>query len=92
MSSGGKNRKSGRIEQDIDLEAVLSFLRMLLCMAAGIAVLALVGMVLMAMAGGELVIYQMTLAVDGILLAGGWFCVRRLRARHEILLEKGRET
>lgn len=92
MSSGRKNRKSGRVEQDIDLEAVLSFLRMLLCMAAGIAVLALVGMVLIAMAGGELIIYQMTLAVDGILLAGGWFSVRRLRARHEILLEKERET
>lgn len=53
MSLRGRNRSG----QDIDLKAVLSFLQMLWCMVAGIAVLAAIGMLLSARTGQNLVVY-----------------------------------
>lgn len=81
MSSGGRNRTGRGTAQNIDLEAVLSFMHMLLCMAAGIGMLALLGMVLTALAGGDLIIYQMTLAVDAVMLIGGGISIRKLRIK-----------
>lgn len=77
MSLRGRNRPG----QDIDLKAVLSFLQMLWCMVAGIAVLASIGMVLSACAGQNLVVYQMTLVVDGVMLIGSGLSLWRLRQK-----------
>lgn len=60
---------------------MLSFLQMLWCMAAGIAVLATIGMILSAHTGQNLVVYQMTLVVDGVMLIGGGLSLWRLRQK-----------
>lgn len=77
MSLRGRNRPG----QDIDLKAVLSFLQMLWCMVAGIAVLAAIGMALSARTGQNLIVYQMTLVVDGIMLIGGGLSLWILRQK-----------
>ena len=87
MSLRGGNRPG----QDIDLKAVLSFLRMLWCMAAGIAVLALIGTALSAMAGQNLVVYQMTLVVDAVMLIGGGFGLWKLQQKDQKLEEMEKE-
>ena len=87
MSLRGGNRPG----QDIDLNAVLSFLRMLWCMAAGIAVLALIGTALSAMAGQNLVVYQMTLVVDAVMLIGGGFGLWKLQQKDQKLDEMEKE-
>lgn len=79
MSLRGRNRP----EQDIDLKAVLSFLRTLWCMAAGIAVLALIGTALSAMAGQNLVVYQMVLAVNAVMLIGGGLALWHLQKKNQ---------
>lgn len=79
MSLRGRNRAG----QDIDLKAVISFLQTLWCMAAGIAVLAALGMVLSASAGQILVVYQMTLVVDAVMLIGGGLGLWRLRLKDQ---------
>lgn len=84
MSFGGRNR----VGQEIDLKSVLAFMRRLWCMVAGIAVLALIGTALSACVGGSLIIYQMTLAVDGIMLSGGAFAIRKLQEKIFKLEEK----
>lgn len=74
-------RRRNRPGQDIDLKAVLSFLQTLWCMVAGIAVLAAIGMALSARTGQSLIIYQMTLVVDGIMLIGGGLSLWVLRQK-----------
>lgn len=84
MSFGRRNRG----EQEIDLKMVLVFMRMLWCMAAGITVLTLFGTILSAYFGGALVIYQMTLVVNGIMLTGGAVAIRKLQEKNLKLEEK----
>lgn len=79
MSLRGRDRAG----QDIDLKAVISFLQMLWCMTAGIAVLAALGMALSARAGQTLVVYQMTLAVDAVMLIGGGLALWGLRRKDQ---------
>lgn len=83
MSLRGRNRK----EQKIDLKLVISFLQMLLCMAAGIAVLNIWGMVLASRVGQNLVIYQMTLAVNAVMLGGGSVALKRLKIKNRKIEE-----
>ncbi len=84
MSFSGRNRRG----QEIDLKMVLVFMRMLWCMAAGVTLLTLFGMVLSAYFGGVLVIYQMTLVVNGIMLVGGAFAIKKLQEKYLKLEEK----
>lgn len=86
MSLCGRDRK----KQEIDLKLVIAFLQMLLCMAAGIAVLNLIGMVLSSKIGQNLTIYQMTLAVNVIMLAGGSAALKWLKMKNR-KLEEGRD-
>jgi len=50
-------------------------------MAAGISVLAILGMILSARAGQVLVVYQMTLVVNAVMLIGGGLAIWRLRLK-----------
>lgn len=77
MSLRGRNQSG----QDIGLKSVIAFLSTLWCMSAGIAVLAVIGMALSALAGQNLIVYQMTLAVDAVMLAGGGLGLRTLQRK-----------
>lgn len=81
-------RRRDTVNHEMDLEAVLSFLRILLCMSAGITALVIIGMILSVCTGRDSVIYQMTLAVNLILLICGGFSFTRLRKKFEILEKK----
>lgn len=81
-------RRRDRVDPEIDLKAVISFLHMLLCMAVGIMAVAILGMVVSALAGQELIIYQMTLAVNVVMLGGGSLALRKLRWKSFELEEK----
>jgi len=60
-------------------------------MAAGIAVLAVLGTALSAAAGQNLVVYQMTLAVDGVMLIGGGLGLWRLQKKDQKIDEMERK-
>lgn len=83
MSLCRRNRK----DQEIDLKLVITFLQMLLCMAAGIAVLNIGGMLLSLRIGQNLIIYQMTLAVNVIMLVGGGVALKWLKIKNRKLEE-----
>jgi len=87
MSLRGRDQR----KQDIDLKAVLSFLRTLWCMAAGIAMLTAIGTILSAAAGQDLVVYQMTLVVDGVMLLGGGLGLWTLQKKDQKIDEMERE-
>lgn len=75
-------------DSGIDLNAIISFLRLLLIMAGGITVLTVCGMVLAALSGQELIVYEMTLVVNVILLVGGGFLYKLLKTKCRQLEEK----
>ncbi len=85
-------RRRSRMNYEIDLKAVVSFLHVIWCMAAGITVLTLLGMVLSAHLKGQLIIYQMTLIVNMILLVGGGAAVRWLRLKSIKLAKKSEDN
>ncbi len=80
----GKNRGN----QEIDLEAVISFLYILLCMTAGIAAMTVIGMLFASFREQNVVMYQMTLAVNALTLFFGGFALQRLRNKKRKLEEK----
>ena len=84
MSFRRRNRRNG----EIDLEDVLSFLQTILCMSVGVTTLTIIGMILSAYEKQNLVLYQMTLAVNVILLIIGSFALRRLKTKNKKLKEK----
>lgn len=84
MSFCRRNRKPDEIE----LGAVISFLHTLLCMSGGITVLTMIGMLFTAYAGQNLVMYQMTLAVNIIMLVGGKLALNVLKIKNQNLEEK----
>lgn len=81
-------RRRDRVDPEIDLKAVISFLHLLLCMTVGIMTMAFLGMALSAYAGQELIIYQMTLIVNVIMLVGGSLALRNLKVKSIRLEEK----
>ena len=70
---------------EIDLSHVIGFLKFIVCMTAGIAVLAAGGLLLARGNQEAVVIYEMVLAVNALVLAGGWFSIRSLRRKEETL-------
>lgn len=84
MSFHGENRGGS----EIDPGSVLSFLRILLCMSAGITAIAVLGLIFTLYIGQDSIAYQMTLAVNGILLTGGGICYYIMKRKFEALAEK----
>ncbi len=87
MSFRGGSRRNSEIEP----EAVISFLRTLLCLTAGITALTLIGFAYMTFTGQNSIIYQMTLAVNVITLLGGGIMYKVLKEKFRKLEEKKQE-
>lgn len=80
-------RKNSRTNE-IELDSVERFLKMLLAMGGGITTLTLIGMICSIAIGGDTILYQMTLIVDGILLFGGAVGLKSLSRRNKGLKER----
>lgn len=85
-------RRKDTVSREMDLEAVIAFLRVLLCMSAGITSLVIIGMILSVYAGVEFVVYQMALAVNLVLLVCGGISFRRLRKKCQKLKERKKQS
>lgn len=84
MSLRRKNSRANEIE----LDSVEHFLKVILAMGGGLTVLTLIGMMCSAAIGGNTVLYQMTLIVDGILIFGGTAGLKGLSRRNKSLKER----
>lgn len=87
MSLRGRNQS----QKEIELEEIIVFLHTLLSMAAGIAAVAAGGMFLAKIAGQTTIIYEMTLAVNIMMLVAGRFALAGLKRRMEKQKEDCRE-
>lgn len=85
MSFRGRNRGKN---SEIELNSVIAFLHVLLCMAAGITVMTLIGMVLSLKVGQNAIVYQMTLAVNAMMLFGGSVSLKMLKMKNQKIEEK----
>lgn len=66
---------------------MISFLKFIVCMTAGIAALAVIGLLLSLGRTESVVIYQMVLAVNALVLVGGFFGIRGLEKKERRLAE-----
>ena len=85
-----KERKS-KANSEIDLKSIISFLKFTVCMTAGIAVLAALGLFVVRDRPEAAVVYEMVLAVNALVLAGGFFGIRYLNRKDEELTKKKEE-
>lgn len=80
--------RGNRENSEIDLEAVISFLNTLLCMSAGITVTTIAGMIFTLYAGQNIVMYEMTLAINVVMQLFGGFALKSLKNKNKKLKEK----